>query len=155
MKTTIYILFSILITQFLRADDADDLRGLVDQYVQSIEKLDLEVAESIWSQKGEISFIQPRGHQKNWKEIKEGFYQGAMGSFSKRKLLVKDLTISVLDDQTAWGVFYWEFNATFKDGKEITTKGRETQVWKKEDGAWKIVHVHYSGMPVEGEREGF
>jgi len=37
----------------------------------------------------------------------------------------------------------------------IATHGRETQVYRKVDGAWRLVHVHYSGMPVTGERLGF
>jgi ketosteroid isomerase-like protein len=155
MKTLLISLFSILFLSNTNGSEEKDLRELVNSYVKAVEELDLELAKSIWSQDEKISFIHPKGHQKSWKEIREGFYLGAMGSFGERKLAVKDLEIHILDDVTAWGVFYWEFNATFKDGKKITTKGRETQVWKKEDGGWKIVHVHYSGMPVKGEREGF
>lgn len=37
------------------------------------------------------------------------------------------------------------FHATVKNpGPKITTKGRETQIYHKEDGVWHIVHVHYS-----------
>jgi ketosteroid isomerase-like protein len=38
-----------------------------------------------------------------------------------------------------------------KDGSPIATHGRETQVNRKLQGAWRLVHVHYSGMPVTGE----
>jgi ketosteroid isomerase-like protein len=155
MKTRILLLFTLLAIHPAIADDFEDLEALVGRYVQSIEKLDIEVAKSIWSQDEEISFIQPKGHQRSWEEIQERFYGGAMGNFSERTLAVSDLAIHVLDETSAWGVFYWEFRATFKDGEKITTKGRETQIWKKEGDAWKIVHVHYSNMPVTGEREGF
>ena len=80
---------------------------------------------------------------------------GAMGNFKTRDLVLKNITIRILSDNTAWSDFYWDFNATFKDGRPIQTSGRETQVWKKETDGWKIVHVHYSGMPITGEREGF
>ena len=56
----------------------------------------------------------------------------------------------------AWVEFYWDFVAKFKTGgTPLNTKGRETQIFRKLDGGWRLVHVHYSGMPVGGEREGF
>jgi ketosteroid isomerase-like protein len=57
---------------------------------------------------------------------------------------------------TAWAEFYWDFVAKFrKDGSPLKTQGRETQVYRKDNQGWRIVHVHYSNMPVTGEREGF
>jgi ketosteroid isomerase-like protein len=75
--------------------------------------------------------------------------------FSERKLTVKDLAIHSYG-QSAWAEFYWDFSAKLrKDGSSVATHGRETQVYRKIDGAWRLVHVHYSGMPVTGERQGF
>src|SRR5438045_649522 len=48
------------------------------------------------------------------------------------------------------------FPAKFrKDGSPLTTHGRETQLYRKEQGRWHLVHVHYSGMPITAERQGF
>ena len=76
--------------------------------------------------------------------------------FSDRKLkVVGNVSVHVYGD-TAWVEFYWDFVATFKtDGTPLNTKVRETQVFYKVDGGSRLVHVHYSGMPVGGEREGF
>jgi len=132
-----------------------EIHKLIEDYANSVDRLDRELAKSIWSQTEDISFIQPRGHQKGFEEVWKTFYLRAMGAFSKRELRIKDVSIRLLGDNSAWGDFYWDFYATFKDGKKIHGTGRETQVWKKEQGVWKIVHVHYSNMPVTGEREGF
>ena len=137
------------------ADDNEDLNRLLNDYVKAVNELDLNHAKNIWSQKESISFIQPRGHQKGWDEIQKAFYLGAMGNFKTRDLVLKNVNIRILSEDAAWSDFYWDFNATFKDGTPIQTSGRETQVYKKEPDGWKIVHVHYSGMPVTGEREGF
>jgi ketosteroid isomerase-like protein len=52
--------------------------------------------------------------------------------------------------------FYWDFVAKFrKDGSSITTHGRETQVYRRTPEGWRLVHVHYSGMPVTDQRQGF
>lgn len=156
MKCLCIFLFSVLLTSTTFGDEREELRKLVDKYADSVNRLDLTLATSIWSQSAEVTFIQPRGHQKGWDQVRNNFYLGAMNNFSQRDLKVENLSIQLLGDDSAWGEFYWEFNATFKkDGQKITSKGRETQVWKKESDGWKIVHVHYSNMPVTGEREGF
>jgi hypothetical protein len=75
-------------------------------------------------------------------------------TFSERKLSPHDLAVHVHDD-SAWVEFYWDFVATFrKDGSPLTTHGRETQVYWKVANEWRLVHVHYSAMPIAQERPG-
>ena len=31
-----------------------------------------------------------------------------------------------------------------KDGSAVTTHGVETQIYRKQAGKWRLVHVHYS-----------
>jgi len=77
------------------------------------------------------------------------------GMFSERKLTAHDVSVQVLGD-AAVAEFYWDFVAKFrKDGSPISTHGRETQVYRKTSDGWRLVHVHYSGMPVTTERRGF
>jgi len=53
--------------------------------------------------------------------------------------------------------FYWDFHATWrKDGSALTSQGREPDVFVKDaGGAWKLLHVHYSGMPTTNLNRGF
>jgi ketosteroid isomerase-like protein len=76
-------------------------------------------------------------------------------TFSERKLSPRDISIQMLGD-AAVVEFYWDFVAKFrKDGSSITTHGRETQVYRRTPEGWRLVHVHYSGMPVTDQRQGF
>ena len=76
-------------------------------------------------------------------------------TFSERNLSVHDLSVHVFGD-SAVAEFYWDFAAKFrKDGSPVTTHGRETQVYQRLQGEWRLVHVHYSGMPVSGGQQGF
>ena len=76
-------------------------------------------------------------------------------TFSERKLTLRDIAIHVYGD-SAWAEFYWDFDAKFgKDGKPITTHGRETQIYRKFPSGWRIIHVHYSGMPGAQTGQGF
>jgi ketosteroid isomerase-like protein len=68
-------------------------------------------------------------------------------TFSERHLSPRDISVHIYGD-SAVAEFYWDFVAKLrKDGSTITTHGRETQVYERKQGAWRLVHVHYSGMP--------
>jgi hypothetical protein len=76
-------------------------------------------------------------------------------TFSERKLSVYDVSIHTYGN-TARAEFYWDFTAKFrKDGSPLTTHGRETQLYQKIQSRWRLVHVHYSGMPPAGGHQGF
>ena len=75
--------------------------------------------------------------------------------FTYRQLKIHDLEVHLYDN-TALVEFYWDFNAILRsDGGSLRTQGRETQIYCRIGDRWLLVHVHYSGMPVSGEREGF
>ena len=131
------------------------IESLITEYVRSVDNLDTSRARDVWSTRNEVTFIHPRGTERGLENVLQNFYRKTMGTFSNRQLLPDSAEIHVYGE-TAWSQFTWTFHATVKDGgREITTKGRETQIYHKEDGSWRIVHVHYSGMPETGVLKGF
>ena len=55
---------------------------------------------------------------------------------------------------TVWVEYNWHFDAKIKsNGMEIHSDGRESEIFRKIDGGWKIVHIHYSG-PAVGRNPG-
>ena len=132
-----------------------EIAALLESYVQAVNELDLDLAEEIWSQAPGVSFIQPRGHQRGWPDIRQNFYLGAMGGLPTRHLTLGEYEIHPLTDDAAWAEFHWTFEASLPDGTPINTAGRETQIYRRENGVWQIRHVHYSGMPTQEEGEGF
>ena len=145
-------------SEFTRQAVQLQIRHLVEQYVDSIESADLAVAAKVWSKSARISFIHPRGTEVGWEEVAQNFYHATMSQhFSKRALrLAGDPRIDVFDD-SAVVVFAWDFVATRRDnGKVINTRGRESQIYMNILGeGWRLVHVHYSGMPITLEGQGF
>jgi ketosteroid isomerase-like protein len=141
-----------------KADEADGkaIKGLIAKYAKSIDDADTALAATIWSSSPQVSFIHPRGHERGWKAVKENVYENLMGkTFSERKLTAKNIEVQVYGD-TAVATFYWDFAAKMRGGGPVLkTQGRETQVYHKDEHGWALVHVHYSGMPVTGKREGF
>lgn len=125
-------------------------------YSKSVDDADTNLASKIWWDSPEVSFIHPLGHEHGFDQIKQNVYTHLMGeTFSERKLTPRDVAIHVYGE-AAWAEFYWDFSATFrKDGKPITTHGRETQIYRKFPSGWRLIHVHYSGMPVTQPGQGF
>lgn len=136
--------------------EGDEIRRIIGNYAKSVDEADTTLASQIWWDSPEVSFIHPLGHEHGFEQIKQNVYRRLMGdTFSERKLSIHDVSVHVYGD-AAWAEFYWDFVAKFrKDGARITTHGRETQVYRKGQRGWRLVHVHYSGMPITEERKGF
>lgn len=132
------------------------ISSLVAKYAQAVDAADTKLAAEVWADSSDVSFIHPMGHEHGWEAVKTNVFEKLMGvTFSERSLTVKDLQVHAHGD-AAWAEFYWDFAAKFrKDGTAIQTHGRETQIYRKMGGRWRLVHVHYSGMPVTPGREGF
>jgi Xaa-Pro aminopeptidase len=137
-------------------ETTEEIKNLIAKYAKSVSDADTDLASQIWWNSPEASFIHPLGHEHGFEQIKENVYRRLMGGmFSERKLSGHDVTVQVLGD-AAVAEFYWDFVAKLrKDGSPVTTHGRETQVYRKMPDGWRLVHVHYSGMPATGGGQGF
>ncbi len=136
--------------------DIEAIKQVIESYKESINLADTTLAVTFWSTTPEVSVIHPRGHEKGWDEIKFGIYEMFGTRFSTRDLKTYNELITIYDNM-AVVIFYWIFDATYsgENPTQMQSKGRETQIMEKIGNEWKIVHVHYSGMPQTGEREGF
>ena len=127
------------------AADVKGIHDLVEQYLQAVDKVDLTLLSQIWSHSSETSFIYPLGEERGYDAIEQHVFRDVMGRvFSVRDLQTAGVTVHVTGD-AGWSEFHWIFHATMrKDGSAVTTKGVETQIYRKEGGRWRLVHVHYS-----------
>ncbi len=136
--------------------DEQQIRELIANYATANDRADTVMAETLFSNAPEVSFINPLGEDHGRQQIMTNLVKNLMGgTFSVRKLTPKDIVVSVYGD-TAWSEFAWDFVATVrKDGSPFHSQGVETQVYRRENEQWRIVHVHYSGAPVSGNLKGF
>jgi Xaa-Pro aminopeptidase len=132
---------------------AEEINNLIAKYAKSVSDADADLASQIWWNSPEASFIYPLGHEHGFEQIKQNVYTRLMGGmFSERKLSVHDVAVAMLGD-AAVADFYWDFTAKLrKDGSPVSTHGRETQVYRKMPDGWRLVHVHYSAIPVTQDR---
>jgi ketosteroid isomerase-like protein len=128
--------------------DEEQIREVLQKYATSVDNADVVLASEIWSHDPGVTFIYPLGTAHGFQQIADQVYIGAMrGMFSKRELILHQPAVHVYAD-AAWSEMTWTFHATKQDGSVITTEGRESQMYHKEQGAWRIVLVHYSGPPI-------
>jgi hypothetical protein len=126
--------------------DSVFFNSLIQQYTTAVNQADTILASKIWSPTSEISFISPSGTEYGWNGIKN-IYRMFSENFTSRKLSVYNMKSTYYGD-VSWVTFYWIFDGTIKsDNSAVKTKGRETQIWRKINYEWRLVHVHYSGMP--------
>ncbi len=135
--------------------DIEQIQQLQKRYVASIDRADLALVDQVWSHSPEVIFVEPLGTERGLLQV-EDFVRDTFGkTFSKRDLQLENPSIHVYGD-TAWSEMTWTFHATLRDGdKPLVTRGRETQVLRKENGAWHIIAIHYSGLLVNGKLQGF
>jgi len=136
--------------------DRSAIRANVERYVASIEAADPALAREVWLVSEEVSFIHPGGYEVGWDAIQANIYEGAMGGlFSARDLTLGEISVHVFGD-TAIAEFEWAFDAIWrKDGAGFQSEGRESQVYRRGEGGWALVHVHYSGAAVEDPEDAF
>ncbi|MGH9710738.1 MAG: YybH family protein [Candidatus Acidiferrales bacterium] len=131
-----------------------EIADLMTRYFGSIDRADTAAAEHIFAP--DATFIHPRGEDRGRAQIEADLYRKLMGeTFSQRTLTAKGISVHVYGD-CAWAEFNWDFVAKVrKDGSAFHSQGRETDIFQRENGKWRIIHVHYSGAPVTGNLKGF
>lgn len=127
---------------------------LVGQYAESVNQADTLLASKIWARTADVTFLYPEGSEYFWKGVKS-IYLMLKDNYITRKLSFNDLRFAYYGE-VSWIQFCRVFDATLKNSsRPVQTKGRETQIWRKLNGEWRLVHVHYSGMPSTGEDRNF
>ena len=131
--------------------DTQAIKELIATYATSIDRADTSLADQLFSDAPGVTFINPGGEAHGRDQIKKDVYGKFLGgTFSERKLTPKDIAVHVYGD-TAWSEFNWDFVASLREnGNAFHSQGKESQFYHRENGHWRIVHVHYSGGPVTG-----
>jgi hypothetical protein len=71
------------------AADILQIQELLKNYALSVDKVDLDLANHVWSHAPEVKFIHPRGTERGLEAVEKNFYGKTMGNtFSERELLL-------------------------------------------------------------------
>jgi beta-aspartyl-peptidase (threonine type) len=125
----------------VRADDAADIRKVLDDQVAAWNKGDLVgFMKGYWNSK-ELTFVSGKDATRGWQETLDRYKKRYQADGKEMgKLTFSDLEVRVLSPGVALVTGKWELTLS----KE-TVGGRYTLIMKKLDDGWRIVHDHTSG----------
>ena len=93
-----------------------------------------------------IVVVTPLGRYEGWDAVRQEVYVNFLQkTFVQRDLQASNVRIHVNGD-AAWATFDWNFTGKMTNGQPLSTKGRESHVYEKTPGGWRITHLHYSGL---------
>lgn len=124
-----------------RADDAEDVRKVLDDQVAAWNKGDLVgFMGGYWKSK-DLTFVSGKDVTRGWDETLERYKKKYQAEGKEMgRLAFADLEVKVLAPGVALVTGKWEL----KLAKE-TVGGRYTLVLRKFDAGWRIIHDHTSG----------
>lgn len=128
------------------SDDEAAVRSRVNDYFNMVSNLDETIAKGLWAESENISIITPRSHFIGFDAIMNDFLKRTFSKMKYRKLSSFSEAVSIYGDMASVQL-YWKFDTIDADDKEHQTRGRESLIFSKTDGEWRLVHVHYSRMP--------
>ncbi len=127
--------------------EVEAVRARMNDYLAMVSNLDVEIAKGLWATNGNISIITPRSQFFGFDSIMNDFLIKAFSSFQSRKLSSLSEVINIYGD-SANVQLYWNFDTVDAKGEKRQGRGRESLIFSKADGEWRLVHVHYSPAPI-------
>lgn len=112
-------------------------------YLDTMDTADLNRAESLFAK--ESSIFESGGEEGTWQHYREHHIGPELAEFSSFKTTKgkpeEELSADRSMAMVAWPV---EYRIVLKDGKAVESKGTVTFVLVRENGAYKIRHMHWS-----------
>ena len=127
--------------------DIRTITELVDKYCKAVNTQEKDDVYSIFSLKGKCTLISVSTIFDGLDSIYQNFLVDLIRKFYSKINLIKDeeLKINFVNENTAIVIFKYHTECILREnGEKFGIKGVETQVMIKEDGNWKITHIHYS-----------
>lgn len=135
------LLMCLCLVPASRADDAADIRKVLDEQVVAWNKGDLVgFMKGYWNSK-DLTFVSGKDVTRGWQETLDRYKKRYQSEGKEMgKLAFADVTVRELAPGVALITGKWELTLS----KE-TVGGRYTLVMKKLDDGWRIIHDHTSG----------
>jgi ketosteroid isomerase-like protein len=124
------------------AEDAAPV-AVVEQFGAALAKGDLATAESLLDP--EVLILESGGAEQSRAEYM-GHHAGADAKFLRDATVHPGRRRVHVEGDLAWVGSESELQA-HSDGKPVTLLSTETMVLRRQQGAWRIVHIHWSSRP--------
>jgi ketosteroid isomerase-like protein len=127
----------------------DEVRQVSDQFYAALNRMlngDAGPVLEVWSHSSDVTTMHPvGGRQIGWEEVRASWEQFAQLS-SSAQANIRDRLIRVVGDLAYELVT--EYGEGTVAGQPVSYNHRATNVYRREAGAWKMVHHHTDIAPV-------
>ncbi len=137
------ILGLIAVTTPTEAQDAASIRAVkqaLARYDAAFRTKDLATIRSLLSE--DVLLYEHSVRNDGRKEVFEKHLKPEILEFEDMEIEFSDVRITASDD-LALVTRSYVLRGKY-EGRTIDARGNETMAWKKTDGDWRIVHIHYS-----------
>lgn len=127
----------------------EDVREASDRFYAAINRGlngDTSAIHDACSHADDVMAMHPLGgRQLGWPEVRDS-WEMAVGAISGGSVQVSDVQVTLLADDAAFTTGTENASATV-GGTPVTFSARFTNVFRREDGVWKLVHHHVDPLP--------
>jgi ketosteroid isomerase-like protein len=121
----------------------DDVRAASDQFYSTLEAMangDASSMADIWSHEDDVTTMHPiDGREEGWEAV-SGSFAGVVSASTDGTVTRTDQVVRVIGNgayEFCTEAVSWTFA-----GEPMSLESRTTNVYRKENGEWKIVHHH-------------
>jgi ketosteroid isomerase-like protein len=118
----------------------DEVQIVSDKFYSGLDRMDVSALPEIWSHRDDVTTMHPMGgEQVGWEEVRTSF-EGATGLMTDSHVELIDQRIYVGEDLAyETGI---ERGRAKLSGEPVEFEHRVTNVYRLEDGKWKMIHHH-------------
>jgi len=141
---------SFQMTEVSMADDTKAVRAAVDQWFVVLNAMlngDPEPLAGLYSHADDITYMGAEGTFRTGWAATYADWKTQAGKAKGGKVEISEIRIVVAGDMAA-AQHYTQGQVTGTDGKTQETKIRESSVFRKEDGQWKMIAHHADSFPL-------
>jgi len=141
---------SVQMTEVGMADDKAAVRAAVDQWFVVLNAMlngDPEPLSGLYSHEDDVTYMGAEGTYRVGWAATYADWKTQAGKAKGGKLAGSDIHIVVSGGMAA-AQHYTQGQVTGADGKTQETKIRETSVFRKEDGQWRMISHHADSFPL-------
>ena len=127
-------------------NDTKQIQALVASYQQAIHTQNEKEFKDLWSKEHQNILISITHQFTGIEDIYQNFLIGGIQTnYTHIDLIAENIDVSFIHEDLAIVVFQYHTECIRREtNEEYGIQGLETQVVVKENGEWKLTHIHYS-----------
>ena len=127
----------------------DEIRQASEQFYAALNRTingDSGSMMKVWSHGSEVTTLHPLGgRETGWREVRASWEQVAQ-EFSDGQVSIEGLVAVPLSDDVAYTLGHEQGQATLGE-ETVGIDWRVTNIYRREEGEWKMVHHHTDVSP--------